>query len=215
MSGSWLSLLAPLAQAGASIYGATQANRAGQMQANAAQQAAATQNAATDRQVNLLTQIYNQGREDTAPARAYGNQALGMYASQVNRPFQQSPGYQFAMDQGTRAVMANQAARGLVNSGSTLRALTQFGQGLANQDYGNYMNRQAALAGIGQTATNAGLAAGQGFGGQAAGVIGQGTQAANMFNTAGAGAAASGMNQGANALMGGANNLLTYFMGGR
>jgi len=43
----------------------------------------------------------------------------------------------------------------------------------------------------------------------------QGTQASNNYLTAGAGAAASGQNQAANALMGGAGNLLSYYLGGR
>lgn len=87
--------------------------------------------------------------------------------------------------------------------------------GIADQTYGNYMNRLAALSGIGQTAVGQGQQAAQTYGTAGSGVIGQGTQATNQFLTAGAGAAASGQNQAANALMGGANNLLSYYMSGR
>lgn len=187
---SWTSLIGPLLTAGTSIYGAMQANRAGERQANAARDAAAAQQATAGNQLSML-----------APWRQAGERGLNLFADQVAQPFQQSPGYQFAYDEAMRGVMQNQAARGLVGSGSTLRALQDRGAGLASQEYGNYMNRLAALSGLGQTAA-----------GQGAGFMGQGTAAANNFLTAGAGAQASGQVQGANALMGGANNLLTYFM---
>lgn len=68
--------------------------------------------------------------------------------------FFSSPDYQFALDQGRQTVERSAAARGGLNSGNTLRALTDYGQGMASQQYGNYFNRLAGLAGIGQTATN-------------------------------------------------------------
>ena len=67
--------------------------------------------------------------------------------------FYESPDYQFAYDQGNRAVNQMLASRGLQNSGAEQKALTKFGQGLASQQYGNYVNRLASMAGIGQTAT--------------------------------------------------------------
>lgn len=54
--------------------------------------------------------------------------------------FQNSPGYQFQLQQGENAVLNNASATGGVNSGNTLKALTQFGQGVANQDYWNAYN---------------------------------------------------------------------------
>lgn len=80
--------------------------------------------------------------------------------------FFESPDYRFALDQGTQATERSAAARGGLNSGNTLAELTRYGQGLATQNFGNYTNRLASLAGAGQTATNAltnaGLATGQG-----------------------------------------------------
>jgi hypothetical protein len=55
------------------------------------------------------------------------------------------------------------------------------------------------------------MAAGQAFGGQAAGKMQQGVAGMNQALGLGATAQASGMNQGANALMQGANNLLSYW----
>lgn len=52
-------------------------------------------------------------------------------------------------------MQASAAARGGLNSGATLKALTEFGNNYADQQgYTPYMNKLASLAGIGQTATN-------------------------------------------------------------
>lgn len=214
MSGA-MSWLAPLAQIGTSLYGAYTANQAGQQQQRAAQQAMTQQQGATDAQMNLLAQMYNQNRADAAPYRAAGQAGLDAYAANLSGDFRNTPGYQFAQSEGMRGVMANQAANRMVNSGATLRALQDRGMGVADQTYGNYMNRLAALSGIGQSAVGQGQQASMGYGQAGAGVIGQGTQAANQFLTAGAGAAASGQNQAANALGGGVNSLLQYYAMGQ
>jgi hypothetical protein len=74
-----------------------------------------------------------------------------------------------------------------------------YGQGAASQEYGAQYNRLASLAGIGQTATNSGIASGQNYANQ----TGQNTinAAANTGNAglAGANAAASGQIGSANA----------------
>lgn len=72
------------------------------------------------------------------------------------------PGYQFRLDQGSKAVTNAAGASGMRNSGATLKALTRYGQDYASNEYGNIINRLAGAAGTGQTATNtvAGLGAG-------------------------------------------------------
>lgn len=108
--------------------------------------------------------------------------------------FQQSPGYQWQMQQGTNAIMNNASAMGGVNSGNTLKALQTYGQGLANQDYYNaanlYTNQQQntlgalqSLTGVGQTA--AGAASGvaiQGGNTRAANAVAQGQISSNLVN---------------------------------
>lgn len=69
--------------------------------------------------------------------------------------FQATPGYQFQMDQGTAAVNALAGARGGLNSGRTMQDLQTFGQGLANQEYNNYLNRLTGMSGSGQAAAGA------------------------------------------------------------
>ena len=51
------------------------------------------------------------------------------------------PGYQFQLAQGTKAIGANAAATGSLLSGNTGKALTDYGQGLAQTDYGNLYNQ--------------------------------------------------------------------------
>ena len=82
--------------------------------------------------------------------------------------FYASPDYKFAFDEGMRGTEQVLAKRGLTGSGAELKALTRFGQGLATQHLGNYTNRLASLAGVGQSATqqlgSLGVATGQGIG---------------------------------------------------
>jgi hypothetical protein len=68
--------------------------------------------------------------------------------------FFESPGYQFRRQEGTRSIERSAAARGGAFSGNALRALAEFNSGLASQEFGNYFNQLASIAGIGQTATN-------------------------------------------------------------
>ena len=100
--------------------------------------------------------------------------------------FQESPGYQFALDQGNASINALAGAKGGLNSGATLQALQNNGIGMANQEYGNWWNRLSGLAGSGQNAaaqqgtamTNAAAGVSQAYGNignaQAAGAIGVG-----------------------------------------
>lgn len=79
------------------------------------------------------------------------------------RNFFASPDYQFRLGEGNRAIEQSAAARGLLGSGSTLRDLTQYSQGLASSEYGNWFNRLAGIAGLGQTANAANAQAGQNY----------------------------------------------------
>lgn len=64
------------------------------------------------------------------------------------------PSYQFRMNEGMKALQNSAAARGGLLSGSTMKGLTDYSQGLASTEYGNQWNRLASLAGVGQTAAN-------------------------------------------------------------
>lgn len=104
--------------------------------------------------------------------------------------FFSSPDYEYARDQSQQAIERSAAARGAGGiNGTTLAALQRNASGLASQNYGNYVNRLASLAGVGQTANsatgNAGMQTGsnisnilaQGGASRASGILG--AQAAN------------------------------------
>ncbi len=91
-----------------------------------------------------------------APGATTGPPPIDAATAQQNAfaKFRTDPGYQFAFDEGSKALQNSAAARGILNSGATAKALTRYGQGVADQQYGNYFNRLQSLAGIGQSATN-------------------------------------------------------------
>lgn len=106
--------------------------------------------------------------------------------------FQTDPGYQFAFDEGQKALTNSAAARGILNSGATAKALTRYGQGVADQQYGNYFARLQSLAGLGQTATTS---TGQ-FGAQSAANQGNALMAAGNARASAYGGVATSANQG-------------------
>jgi hypothetical protein len=63
--------------------------------------------------------------------------------------YQQSPGYQYQVDQATQAANRAAAAGGQLGSGAEQTALAQRVSGIANQDFGDYMNRMQGLYGQG------------------------------------------------------------------
>lgn len=157
--GDWASLAANL---GSSL-----------MQANAASDAADAQSEATRSAVGEQRRQFDLQRSDTAIARALGDASLLQLASENGRqPTAQevmaTPGYQFGMDQGLQALDRRFAASGGRVSGASMKAATRYGTDYAASGYNSAyqrtqdrLNRLAAIAGIGQTATNASSAAGQ------------------------------------------------------
>lgn len=65
------------------------------------------------------------------------------------------PGYQFAQDQGVQALDRGAASRGMLNSGRASKDLLRFGTGLADQTYGNQLQRLMGLNQQGMSATGA------------------------------------------------------------
>lgn len=102
------------------------------------------------------------------------------------------PAYQFQLGEGTKAIDRSAASNGTLFSGRTGKALTEFGQGLADKTYGDQLARLLGISnqGLGATGSSIGTQA-QGYGGQlgarttaygqdfnSAGTIGQGDIAA-------------------------------------
>jgi len=107
----------------------------------------------------------NQAVGNYDPYLAAGKSATNMYSNALGLngadgnaaatgAFQAGPGYQFSLDQGTQAALRGASAAGMLNSGNTLTALSQYGTGLANQEYGSWLDRLNGLSGQGLNAAN-------------------------------------------------------------
>lgn len=53
--------------------------------------------------------------------------------------FRDSSGYQFRLGEGLKAITGNNAAAGLLNSGSALKGITNYGQNMASGEFANYL----------------------------------------------------------------------------
>ena len=166
--------------------------------ADSAKSAANTQAGATRESIDEQRRQYDLQRADFAPYRAAGTQALGQLQGDINRlptaaEVMADPGYQFGQQQGQQALDRKAAAAGGRVSGAALKAASQFATDYASTGYGaayqrrqDRLNRLAALAGIGQTATNGTAQAGA----QAS------TAISNLTSSQGNAAAAGQMAQG-------------------
>lgn len=206
---------------GGALISGNASDNAAQTEANAANQASQTE-----------LQMFNQTQANEKPYMAAGGNALTQLmkglgigggnttgTGSLNAPFTtadftNTPGYQFQMQQGEQALLDQQSAVGGVGGGNTLKALTQYGQGVANQDYWNeynaYVNRQNqqfgqldTIAGSGQNAA-ANLGS---IGTQVGQSVGQNTIGAGNATAAGQIASGNAMNS---ALSGAGNNFLLY-----
>ena len=194
----------------------------------AADDAASTQADAANRASALSDAQYQQMRADQAPYREAGVNALAeMQRTAKNVPgafsfntedLYKDPGYQFRLSEGQRSLAhSNNAGRGGLVSGTSLKAmqdyvgsssLDQFNNAY-NRAFNTYntgvasenqlYNRQAGLAGIGQTATNLTNAAGA-----------NNANAMGGYLTSGAAAQAAGTVGMANAANSGLGTYLNY-----
>ena len=194
-------------------------------EASAARSAASKQAAAADRATAAQQQMFNETQQNLQPYVNAGTQAnaqisqlsgtdpggnpLTSYFGPVTpnlATIAKTPGYQFNLYQGLKAVQNNAASRGLGLSGAALKGAANYATGLADSTYQNQFNNLVTnqnnvynrLLGQAQLGENA--AAGLGT---AATQTGQGIAS----NDIGAGnAAAAGTIGSANAIAGGLNN---------
>lgn len=113
---------------------------------------------------------YKEGQGYLDPYISAGKSGIGAYTAglglgdqeatdKLYNQFRNSPGYQAALKEGQKAVERSAAAGGRTQSGALLKQLSRYGQDYADQQYGRYMDRMGALAGMGAQA--AGQASGQ------------------------------------------------------
>lgn len=192
------------------------------MNSSAAGNAADMQSAAEQQALAFQQQEWSQSQANEQPYLQAGAGALSsmqqMTAAGVPQFTQadflanQDPAYAFDKQQGINAIQASAAANGGLMSGGTLTALTNYGQGMASNEYQNaysrFMNNQntqfsrlGSIAGMGQSAAGslgqlgsqfasaAGNAATGSANAQAAGAIGSANAWGGALGTIGSSAA--------------------------
>lgn len=141
----------------------------GVVTSDAAGKAADAQREGTDKALGEQAREFDTTQENQRPYREAGQAALGKLATENDVPLdpnqvQLDPGYQFGLRQGQQAIDRKTAAAGGRISGAALKAAAQYGTDYATTGYNaaysranqartDRLNRLAALAGIGQTAT--------------------------------------------------------------
>lgn len=154
---------------------------------NASSSAAKKQAKSADAASQIQKDMYDQTRNDLSGYRDAGNTALNQLMGGMGEGgrFMQTysgqdiyddPSYKFRLNEGLNSVQSGAAAQGGLLSGATQKALANYGQEAASQEYGNaynrfnadqtnQYNRLANLVGVGQNAAaqtgNAGLQTGQ------------------------------------------------------
>lgn len=179
-----------LISAGTALYGANQA-------AGSAADAAAIQKQASDAALAEQRRQFDLGQAAQMPWRTAGETALGEQTNLMGlgpqgaegqlASLMKSPGYEFRLGEGQKALERSAAARGGLFGGATGKALTQYGQDYATGEYGNRLSQLSSMSGQGQAAASR--------------MAGQGTQYAgnvsNLLTGMGNAGAASSIAQGA------------------
>ena len=146
-----------------SVYSSKQAGKA-----------AKTQAASADRASQIQQENFEQTRKDLMPYKQAGDTSLSQLMGQMTpdgyfnqtytgQDIYSDPSYQFRLQQGQDAIQSSAAAKGGLLTGATLKALQNYGQESASQEYSNAYNRFNAdqtnrynrlsnLVGVGQNA---------------------------------------------------------------
>mgnify|MGYP003600067641 FL=1 len=158
------------AMVGAAAVGAAGSAYAGKQSSKAAR----TQAASADRASQIQQENFEQTRKDLMPYKQAGDTSLSQLMGQMTpdgyfnqtytgQDIYSDPSYQFRLQQGQDAIQSSAAAKGGLLTGATLKALQNYGQESASQEYSNAYNRFNAdqtnrynrlsnLVGIGQNA---------------------------------------------------------------
>lgn len=158
------------AMVGAAAVGAAGSAYASKQSSKAAQ----TQAKSADAASQIQWDMYDQTRKDLDPYKQAGATSLSQMMGQMTpdgyfnqaytgQDIYSDPSYQFRLQQGQDAIQSSAAAQGGLLSGATLKALQNYGQESASQEYSNAYNRFNAdqtnrynrlsnLVGIGQNA---------------------------------------------------------------
>jgi hypothetical protein len=179
---------------GTGISAAAQA-QAGSIQKDAAQQA-------LDKQLAMNQQVggeYNPFLAMNAPVTQGLDNLLGVGPSGpagMLTQLQQTPGYQFQLQQGTQQALSQLSAMGLAKSGSAIKGVTNYAEGLAGTTYQNMVSNFMNAGQLGLRGTDS-----------YASTMMSGQNSVNNLLLQRGAAEASGIVGSANVLNGGLNNL--------
>jgi hypothetical protein len=236
---------------GGAITGAIGSSKAAGAQANAAMSAAQLQHQDQMASLDFQKQQWQTQQQNIAPWLQAGTQGINSLAQLLGTPGQglltpwtqqfqaptaaqaaQTPGYQFALQQGQNAVQDSAAASGGLLSTGAQKTLANYTTGLAENTYNdtynralaeyqqsynifqgnqtNTFNRLASLSGMGQTAATTLGQQGQAAAGNVANInLTGGAQQGNSLMNAGA-ATASGYAGIANSINSGLSSISQY-----
>lgn len=155
-----------LASIGGSYLAGKGSKKAAKIQAGAADRSAALQAETTRESMAMQQQRFEDIKGSLSPYMQAGQApmqrqqalsgALGPEAQQqAYQSYQESPGVAFQREQGMKGINQAMSASGGLGGGSRLKAMSEFNQNLAQQDFANQYNRLGALTGVGLSATQA------------------------------------------------------------
>lgn len=111
--------------------------------------------------IDFQKQVYD---ENKALATPWAEKGLDLYGTAFNflngtgeegyNSWLNSSDYKFITAEGTKAIENSMAAKGMLNSGATLKGLTSFGQDTAQQYRQNYLTNLLGGATVGQSTLN-------------------------------------------------------------
>lgn len=189
----WVSAIAGI---GSAILGKHTADKQARTQAAATDKAIAAQRLGFD---------YLKGNSNVNAAQQQGGQAQGIIsgllglggdqaaADKAFQTYQDSTGYQFRLGQGMDAITGSRAARGLLDSGSTLKALNDYGQGMGSAEFSNYLSQLTGQQDIGLNAAYNVASQGQSAGSGIASAVQTGANNMNAIRQSGAESIAGGL----------------------
>ena len=146
-------------------------SKSNQSSNNMSQQSSASSNQAYPSLQASLGGVVNNASSGSNAIRALLGLDGGQAQTEGFDNFRNSAGYNFIRDQGIQGIEGSQAAKGMLNSGATLKGISSYSSGLASQFLDKYL---ANLQGLSQT----------------------GLSAANTIGNAGQKSASQGMSQG-------------------
>lgn len=77
--------------------------------------------------------------------------------------FKNATGYNFRVNEGMNALNSGYAGAGTIKSGAAMKAAVDYGQGMASQEFGNYLNALGNQQGLGFSAASAQAGVGQSY----------------------------------------------------